>query len=136
MIDYNAGEFEYMNAENYNRKRRAILEENPDARLPGITFNDEPSMTVPGEALSIKQIMERALNGISPQERQVEFFDQENFDRILEAPQDISDLVTMREELIDMSEAVLETINAKQAEADAESVQTETTDEQSETESQ
>lgn len=44
--------------------------------------SEEPSQTVPGEARTIKQLLQNALQGLSADERQVNYFDEENLDNI------------------------------------------------------
>lgn len=52
-------------------------------RSKGYEVGDfDESMTVPGQAKTIKQIMERALGGLMPDGRLVEYFDQEDLDKI------------------------------------------------------
>ncbi len=88
-LDWNIGEVSYVNSKNYNQRR-------PEPR--GSTL-DPISLTIPGESMTIKQIMDRAINGISPEFRKVEFFDQEDMDNINNFPTDLTDLDNTRAEL-------------------------------------
>ncbi len=100
MIDYNAAEFSHMNQQNYKQRRAAL---DPDW---GKEVNEEPSQTVPGESFTVKEIMDRILGGIKPEFEEVQFFDQENLDRINDFPIDLTDLDRTRTELEEMTIAV------------------------------
>ena len=76
MKDYNIGEFEYYNNENYAR-RKELRETSEVMEVP-----EGESLTVPGEAMTIKEIMERALRGMPPVASNAEFFDQEDLEKI------------------------------------------------------
>ena len=62
--DYNNGVVPYVNTYNYNTKRPIDSPTRYEAVDP-----DEPSMTQPGEELSIADIMRRAQGGITEEER-------------------------------------------------------------------
>lgn len=77
----------------------------------------EEIMTIPGEAKSIKEIMDRALQGVPPTGRDVEYFDQEDLDLINEfhAPGslDLTDLDRLDEQVKSLKEAVERAKNEK-----------------------
>ena len=68
--DYNTGEVPYTNQSNYNQRKR------PERPL------DPVSITVPGEAMTIQEIMERALGGMPIERENYGYFDQEDIDKI------------------------------------------------------
>ena len=106
-IDWNIGEVEYMNSSNYKERR-------PQGASGEV--NLEPSMTVPGDSMTIKEIMDRALAGIKPDTRAVQFFDTNDMDRINAFPIDLTDLEGTRAEL----EALVTDVEEAIAERDAE----------------
>lgn len=112
-IDYNTGEFPYNNQENYNRRRPTV---DPDDEL----YREVPkgdSMTVPGQTLTIKQIMERALNGIKPDLQESPFFDVEDLEMLQEFPIDLTDLDESRAHLVYAQRALDEAIVARDEES-------------------
>ncbi len=111
MIDWNIGEVDYLNQANYNAKR--LIRNDP---AWGREENLNPSRTVEGDALTIGEIMERALNGIVPPRKQVLFFDQSDMEAIRSFPIDLTDLESTRNELIDIQTRIDEAIAAEAAE--------------------
>jgi len=109
-LDYNKGLFDYRNQENYNKKRPGRKE-----RSEWEGEYDE-SMTVPGEALTILQIMERAQTGRPLPGQDLPYFDQEDMDMIRNFPIDLTDLDETRRELDDLQSAVDEAIAERDAE--------------------
>lgn len=85
--NYNEGkDLPYHNQYNYNSRVR------PEDRYE---TNEGPSMTIQGQALSVGEILERALGGVPPQQRNYEYFDVEDIDNINEmftAGFDLTDL--------------------------------------------
>ncbi len=105
VIDYNKGVVSYMNQANYTEKRV-----HPQGEI-----NNDPSETIPGETLTIKEIMARALNGVGPATSNVEFFDQIELDNIQSFPTDLTDLDASRQELIDIQASIDEAIAERDA---------------------
>lgn len=96
--DYNTGEVPYTNQSNYNQRKR------PERPL------DPVSITVPGEAMTIQEIMERALGGMPIERENYGYFDQEDIDKISKfyAPHnlDLTDLDELRNEVAEFQAAV------------------------------
>ena len=65
-IDYNTGEVEYNNTMNYAKRK----DPRPPSFKPDIEEGRE-ILVIPGEAKTIKELMENALRGIRSEERRV-----------------------------------------------------------------
>lgn len=113
--NYNIGEFNYANSENYGRRRplNTVLQRSTSGRRE---HPSGESQTVQGETMSIKEIMARALNGIAPIGREFPYFDQEDLDNIRSFPIDLTDLDNTREEIENLGAVVTEAIAARDAE--------------------
>ena len=102
--NYNAGEeLPYRNQHNYDSTP-------PPPLAPG------PSMTVRGQAYSVKEIMERALGGIIPERKNYEYFDVEDIDNINEFYSmgfDLTDLDRLAEQSALFNDAVQKAKEAK-----------------------
>ena len=109
VIDYNVGEVEYKTQKNYVEKQQ----NNSDAGRYEIPIGK--SMTVPGEAMTIKEIMKRAMQGLAPATQQAPFMDIENPDYIPDNPIDLTDLDERARILRDQAEE-LEALYKKQME--------------------
>lgn len=108
MIDWNIGEVEYRNQKNYNTRPVDGRTETPS----GV------SQTIPGEALSIKEIMDRAIAGMRPIVTEQNFIDVDDIDQITEmfAPQnvDFTDLQDLREKNVELKRIIDAAIKAKE----------------------
>jgi len=77
---------------------------------------DPVSQTVPGEALSLKEIFERANNGIAPKIVKAEYMDQENLDILNDRAIDLVDLQEQRDALTALEADINEEIARVEAE--------------------
>lgn len=105
MIDYNTGEFPYFNQENYKRRRQEI-----SPRF-GLEINDEPSVTIPDDAMSIQEIFNRSVaGGIPPERRNIAYFDTEDVELInhFNAPGalDLTDLDELQRKVSSLQAAI------------------------------
>ncbi len=70
MIDYNKGVVEYRNTANYKEDRKEQ------------ETNNLPSETIEGQAMSIQKLVERSQGGIAPEQKNYQYFDQDDLDLI------------------------------------------------------
>ncbi len=109
-IDNNKGVYNYVTPQTYKQK--------PDPLDPGV------SQTIPGEAKTIKKIMEEALRGYTPPERSVQFIDQEDLDKINEfytqGPLDLTDLDRLAEANLEAQKMIEDAIARRDAEPEPE----------------
>lgn len=103
--NYNEGTFSYLNQENYMKRKpvRPI----PD---PGET------MTVPGEAQTMREIMDRAINGMPVKQVENRYFDLEDLEVLRQNPIDLVDLDETRAALQEQLEIINEGIAKRNAE--------------------
>lgn len=98
----------YRTAENYIQR--------DDENEPG----GGASQTIPGEALSIREILTRAMGGIEPERKNYTFFDQEDLDKIDKfygAGLDLTDLDELGDRLIELNDSVVKAVAKRDAEA-------------------
>lgn len=110
----------YWNQHNYNKPQ-----EEPPVRPPRRKTESDfgESLTIPGEAMSIKQIMERAMGGIAPEQRNYQYFDEEDLDKVdrfFSNPGsfDLTDLDEFRERVTNLKEAVDRAVRKKDEETE------------------
>ncbi len=105
-IDWNQGIVDYRNQKNYNDGRPI------DGRK---TQAGGVSQTVQGETMTIKEIMDRAMQGIRPEQSNLQFFDIEELDNIRDFPVDLTDLDATKTELAEIQLSVDEAIAERDA---------------------
>lgn len=89
----------------------------------GKEFNTGKSMTVPNDAMSMKQILERARNGMPPEFRHISYIDQEDLSKIDElfSPHiDLTDLDTMKKRIQETEKIIEDAIKKRDKEEDPE----------------
>lgn len=86
--------------------------------------NKEPSLTVPGEALTIKEIMERAMAGTEPDTSDAQFFDVDDIkqiDEFFRQGLDLTDLDKLNARATELLGEIEEAKKRKEAEKESES---------------
>ena len=109
MTDYNKGEFPFYNSQNYLTKR-------PDqTENPEMSEEDErTNQTVPGQVMSMQEILERSTRGQIIPTTEAVFLDQEQLDRIRSLPDDLTDLDALADDILRIQQDIDDAIKKRE----------------------